>query len=37
MRVGAHLVEVHVRPMDGDPVGFVRNLGEQVLPRVTDL
>ena len=31
------VTEVHVMPMDGDPVGFVRNLGEHVIPRVTDL
>jgi F420-dependent oxidoreductase-like protein len=31
------ITEVHVMPMDGDPVGFVRNLGEHVLPRVADL
>jgi F420-dependent oxidoreductase-like protein len=29
--------EVHVMPMDGDPVGYVRNLGEHVIPRVADL
>ena len=29
--------EVHVMPMDGDPVGFVRNLGEHVIPRVADI
>jgi hypothetical protein len=28
---------VHVMPMDGDPVGFVRNLGEHVIPRSADL
>ena len=26
------VTEVHVMPMDGDPVGFVRNLGEHVDP-----
>ena len=31
------VTEVHVMPMDGDPVGFVRNLGEHVIPRVADL
>ena len=31
------ITEVHVMPMDGDPVGFVRNLGEHVIPRVADL
>ncbi|MCW2635460.1 MAG: class F420-dependent oxidoreductase, partial [Blastococcus sp.] len=31
------ITEVHVMPMDDDPVGFVRNLGEHVIPRVTDL
>jgi F420-dependent oxidoreductase-like protein len=31
------VTEVHVMPMDGDPVGFVRNLGEHVIPRVVDL
>lgn len=29
--------EVHLMPMDGDPVGFVRNLGEHVVPRITGL
>jgi F420-dependent oxidoreductase-like protein len=29
--------EVHVMPLVGDPVGFVRNLGEHVVPRVADL
>jgi F420-dependent oxidoreductase-like protein len=31
------VTEVHVMPMDGDPVGFVRNLGEHVIPRIADL
>ena len=31
------VTEVHVMPMDGDPVGFVENLGEHVIPRVADL
>ena len=31
------VTEVHVMPMHGDPVGFVRNLGEHVIPRVADL
>jgi F420-dependent oxidoreductase-like protein len=31
------ITEVHVMPMDGDPVGFVRNLGEHVVPRLTKL
>jgi alkanesulfonate monooxygenase SsuD/methylene tetrahydromethanopterin reductase-like flavin-dependent oxidoreductase (luciferase family) len=31
------ITEVHVMPMHGDPVGFVRNLGEHVIPRVADL
>ena len=31
------ITEVHVMPMDGDPLGFVRNLGEHVIPRVADL
>ena len=29
--------EVHVMPRDGDPVGFIRNLGAHVIPRVADL
>jgi F420-dependent oxidoreductase-like protein len=29
--------DVHVMPMDGDPVAFVRNLGEHVIPRIADL
>lgn len=29
--------EVHVMPLAGDPVRFVRNLGENVLPRLRDL
>jgi len=28
---------VHVMPMDADPVGFIRNLGEHVVPRLTRL
>ena len=28
------IAEVHVMPMDGDPVGFVHNLGEHVIPRL---
>ncbi|MGZ4570552.1 MAG: hypothetical protein ACXVXU_06740, partial [Blastococcus sp.] len=31
------ITEVHVMPMDGDPLGFVRNLGEHVIPRVTGI
>jgi hypothetical protein len=31
------VTEVHVMPMDGDPVGFVRNLGEHVIPQVASL
>jgi F420-dependent oxidoreductase-like protein len=31
------ITEVHVMPMDGDPVGFVRNLGDHIVPRVADL
>ena len=31
------VTEVHVMPMDGDPVRFVENLGEHVIPRVADL
>ena len=31
------ITEVHVMPMHGDPVGFVRNLGEHVIPRVAGL
>jgi len=31
------VTEVHVMPMDGDPVGFVQNLGTHVIPRVADL
>jgi hypothetical protein len=31
------ITEVHVMPMHGDPVGFVQNLGEHVLPRVAGL
>jgi hypothetical protein len=26
--------EVHVMPMSGDPVAFVENLGEHVIPRL---
>lgn len=29
--------EVHVMPMGGDPVGYVANLGEHVIPRIADL
>jgi alkanesulfonate monooxygenase SsuD/methylene tetrahydromethanopterin reductase-like flavin-dependent oxidoreductase (luciferase family) len=29
--------EVHVMPMQGDPVAYVRNLGEHVIPRIRDL
>jgi F420-dependent oxidoreductase-like protein len=29
--------EVHVMPRDGDPVGYVRNLGTHVIPRIADL
>ena len=28
---------VHVMPLDGDPVGFVRSLGEQVVPALSPL
>jgi len=28
------VTEVHVMPMDGDPVGFVENLGEHVIPHL---
>jgi F420-dependent oxidoreductase-like protein len=31
------VTEAHLMPMDGDPVGFVRNLGEHVIPRVAGL
>jgi F420-dependent oxidoreductase-like protein len=31
------IADVHVMPMDGDPVGFVRNLGEHVIPRIAAL
>jgi hypothetical protein len=39
MGVGVHLVAlgvdgVHVMPLDGDPVGFVENLGEHVVPHL---
>jgi F420-dependent oxidoreductase-like protein len=29
--------EVHVMPLQGDPVQFVRSLGEQVVPRISQL
>ena len=29
--------EVHVMPLGGDPLAFVRNLGEHVIPRIADL
>jgi F420-dependent oxidoreductase-like protein len=29
--------EVHVMPTDGDPVSYVRNLGEHVIPRIATL
>ncbi|GAA3181794.1 TIGR03560 family F420-dependent LLM class oxidoreductase [Blastococcus jejuensis] len=29
--------EVHVMPRDGDPVGYVANLGEHVIPRIAEL
>ena len=29
--------EVHLMPRDGDPVGYVRNLGEHVIPRLVDV
>jgi F420-dependent oxidoreductase-like protein len=29
--------DVHVMPMSGDPVDYVRNLGEHVIPRVADI
>jgi F420-dependent oxidoreductase-like protein len=28
------VTDVHLMPMDGDPVGFIRNLGEHVTPRL---
>jgi F420-dependent oxidoreductase-like protein len=31
------VTEVHVMPLQGDPVAFVRNLGEHVVPRVSGL
>ena len=31
------ITEVHVMPMDGDPLGFVRNLGEHLIPRVAGI
>jgi F420-dependent oxidoreductase-like protein len=31
------ITEVHVMPMDGHPVGFVHNLGEHVVPRLSRL
>lgn len=34
---GVGITEVHVMPMDGDPVAFVRNLGEHVVPRLAGL
>ncbi|MGZ4499314.1 MAG: LLM class F420-dependent oxidoreductase [Nocardioidaceae bacterium] len=33
----AGVQEVHVAPMSGDPVGFVRDLGEHVVPRLRAL
>ena len=29
--------EVHVMPLQGDPVAFVRDLGEHVVPRLSQL
>lgn len=29
--------EVHVMPLQGDPVGFVRSLGQHVVPRLAQL
>ena len=31
------VAEVHVMPLEGDPLAFVRNLGEHVIPRIGDL
>jgi alkanesulfonate monooxygenase SsuD/methylene tetrahydromethanopterin reductase-like flavin-dependent oxidoreductase (luciferase family) len=31
------VTEVHVMPMDGDPLGFVENLGEHVIPQLDGL
>jgi F420-dependent oxidoreductase-like protein len=31
------VTEVHVMPMDGDPLGFVENLGEHVIPHLAGL
>jgi len=34
---GAGVDEVHVMPMQGDPVGFVRDLGTHVVPRLSQI
>jgi F420-dependent oxidoreductase-like protein len=31
------VTEVHLMPMAGDPVAFVRDIGEHVVPRITEL